>query len=96
MSPSIQLKQTMNGGASPRRNVYKDASVAKIPFIPTFLKALETGVVKPTFPESGAVSEALVKRLSEILNKKISVSEGLDQAASDLERILGKKAIRKY
>jgi multiple sugar transport system substrate-binding protein len=96
MTPNIQLEQVKNGGASPRQSVYQNKDVAALPFVAAYLKAVDVGKVKPTFPESAAITEALVMRLSEMVNKKVSVNEGLDKAAADLAKMLGGKATRKF
>lgn len=96
MSQDVQLEQTLKGGASPRPSVYEKKLVQEIPFMPTFLKCVEVGKVKPTFPESAIITETLVRRLSQILAGELSVDDGLDTAAKDINEILEGKCKMRY
>ena len=96
MRKNVQLEQTLKGGASGLKAIYDDPQVQKIPYVPTFLASVPIGKPKPTIPESSQITEVMTQRLSEIVTKKRTPKQGLDQMALDIQRILGSKAKMRY
>ena len=96
MGRDEQVRQTLGGGASPRRSVYDDPDVQAIPYMPAFRACLDSGIAKPTVPESGQMTEVMTNRLSEIVSQKLTPADGLDRMAEDLKAVLGDKAALRY
>lgn len=92
LSREVQIKQTLDGGASLRKSTYEDPSVKRLPYTATFLEAVAVGMGKPTVPESPQMTDAMVRRLSEIMRSERTAQEGLDLLALDLQAILGQHA----
>lgn len=92
LSREVQIKQTLDGGASLRKSTYEDPSVKRLPYTATFLEAVALGMGKPTVPESPQMTDAMVRRLSEIMRSERTAQEGLDLLALDLQAILGQHA----
>jgi multiple sugar transport system substrate-binding protein len=92
MSAQVQIEQTRKGGGSLRKSTYGDERIKQLPYTPAFLASLPVAEGKPTIPESPQMTDAMVARLSEIVNRKTSPQEGLDRLALDLKSILGNKS----
>ena len=95
-SQPVQVAQTLRGSSSVRKSTYEDAAVEKLPYTPAFLASVPIAMPKPTVPESDEMTQAAVKRLSEIVSGKTSAQQGLDALALDLQHILGGKARLRY
>ena len=96
MSQQVQVAQTLRGSSSLRTSTYNDLQVAALPYSPIFLSSVAYANPKPTVPESEEMTQAAVKRLSEVVTGKLPVQSGLDILALDLQRILGRKARLRY
>jgi multiple sugar transport system substrate-binding protein len=96
MSAPVQIQQTMKGSASTRESTYEDPKVRDIPYTSTFVASVPLAKAKPTIPESGEMTEAMERHLSEIVSGRTSAQAGLDSLALDLQRILGNKAQLRY
>jgi multiple sugar transport system substrate-binding protein len=96
MSRSVQIQQTLGGGASALRSTYDDPRVKKIPYVPVFLVSVPIGIPKPTIPESSEITEVMQKDLSKIVTRQVTVKQGLDTMALEIKAILGDKAKLKY
>ena len=92
MSTPAQVELTLKGGTSLRRSTYGDSNVKQIPYVSTFLAAVDVAKGKPTIPESPRMTEAMVLRLSQIVSGKKNPKAGLDQLAVDLQTILGERS----
>lgn len=92
LSHDVQIKQTLDGGSSLRKSTYEDPSVKRLPYTATFLEAVGVGMGKPTVPESPQMTDAMVRRLSEIVRGEKTAKQGLDLLALDLQSILGQHA----
>lgn len=92
LSPQVQVQWTLKGGASPRKTTYEDPRVRAIPYVPVFLQSIPIAIPKPTIPESEQITEVMQRRLSEIVTRKKSPQEGLNDMALEIQRILGSKA----
>lgn len=92
MSTPAQVELTRKGGTSLRRSTYADANVKQIPYVSTFLAAVDVAKGKPTIPQSPKMTEAMVQRLSEIVSGKNNPKVSLDQLAVDLQTILGEQS----
>ncbi|UTW59515.1 sugar ABC transporter substrate-binding protein [Kordiimonas sp. SCSIO 12603] len=96
MSQSVQVAQTLAGGASALKSTYQDENVKSIPYVPVFLESVPVAIPKPTVPESAQITEVMQKGLSEILVGKVTPKDGLDNIAIQLKEILGDKAQMRY
>jgi len=96
MSAQVQVEQTEKRSASSRKSTYDDPKVKTIPYTSIFLASVPVAKEKPTIPESAQMTEAMERRLSEIISGKTSPQVGLDSLALDLQRILGNKAQLRY
>jgi multiple sugar transport system substrate-binding protein len=96
MSEPVQEAQTLKGSLSARKSVYDSKAVADVPYVSTFLAGVPFAIEKSTIPDSPEMTEAAVKRLSEIVNGKSSPQAGLDNLALDLQRIVGQKSRLRY
>jgi multiple sugar transport system substrate-binding protein len=96
MSDQIQVAQTLRGSSSVRKSTYEAQPVQNLPFTSVFLASVPIAKPKPTVPESDQMTQAAVRRLSEIVSGRCSAQQGLDQLALDLERILAGKARLRY
>jgi multiple sugar transport system substrate-binding protein len=96
MSAEVQVQQTLKGGASSRKSTYDDPKVIEIPYTSTFLASVPIGKEKPTIPESGQMTEAMERRVSEIVRGRSTAQAGLDSLALDLQRVLGNQARLRY
>lgn len=92
LSREVQIQQTLDGGTSLRKSTYEDPSVKRLPYTAAFLEAVAVGKGKPTVPESPKMTDAMVRRLSQIVRGEKTPQEGLDLVALDLQSILGKQA----
>ena len=95
-SQRVQVAQTLRGSSSIRKSTYDDAAIEKLPYTPAFLASVPIAKTKPTVPESDEMTQATVKHLSDIVNHRCSVQEGLDELALDLQQILAGKAQLRY
>ena len=92
----FKSRQTLRGSSSIRKATYDDAAVAKLPYTPAFLASVPIAKPKPTVPESDAMTQAAVRRLSEIVSGQTSAQQGLDALAVEMQRILKGKARLRY
>jgi len=90
------LFQHMNGGATPRPDVYAEPEVLKISYSQAAMDTNAAAIPKATFPESPEMTEILVLALSDALAEKKSPKEALDWAAVEMHKLLGDKAPLKY
>jgi multiple sugar transport system substrate-binding protein len=96
MSSSVQIEQTLHGGASALKSTYEDARVKAIPYVPVFLASVPIGIPKPTIPESEQITEVMQRDLSMIVTGKTTPQKGLDAMALDIKDVLGSKAALRY
>ena len=96
MSAQVQIQQTLMGGDSVRKSTYEDPGVKELPYTQTFLASVPVAKEKPTIPEASQMTEASVRRLSEIVTGKESPQSGLDKLALDFQQLLGSKARMRY
>ena len=96
LSREVQIRQTLDGGASLRKSTYEDPSVKRLPYTAAFLAAIPVGKGKPTIPESPQITDAMVLRLSQIVRGQNTPQAGLDRLALDLQSILGKHASLRF
>jgi multiple sugar transport system substrate-binding protein len=96
MSTEVQVQQTLHGSASARKSTYDDPRVQALPYTSTFLASVAIAKQKPTIPESARMTEAMERRVFEIVSGKVSPQTGLDGLALDLQPILGGKVKLRY
>ena len=96
MSEQVQIQQTLKGSSSARKSTYDDPTVRELPYTSTFLASVPIAKAKPTIPESAQMTDAMVRHLSDIVNRRDSAQAGLDSLALELQRILGNKARLRY
>jgi multiple sugar transport system substrate-binding protein len=96
MSAQVQIQQTLMGGDSVRKSTYEDSGVKELPYSQTFLASVPVAKEKPTIPEASQMTEASVRRLSDIVTEKESPQSGLDKLALDFQQLLGSKARMRY
>ena len=96
MSAQVQIQQTLKGSSSARKSTYDDPTVRELPYTSTFLASVPVAKAKPTIPESAQMTDAMVRHLSDIVNRRYSAQAGLDGLALDLQRILGDKSRLRY
>ena len=96
MSAGVQVQQALTGSASARKTTYDDARIKTIPYTATFLASVPVARPKPTIPESAQMTEAMERRVFEIVNGQTSPQAGLDSLALDLQQILGDKGKLRY
>ena len=91
-----QLFQQLNGGASPRPDVYANPEVQKLAYTKAAMETNEAAKPKATFPESPQMTDILVLALSDALSGQKSSKEALDWAAVEIHKLLGDRAPMKY
>ncbi len=91
-----QRAQHLNGGASPRPDVYAHPDVQKISYSKASMDTNAVARPKPTIPESPQLTEILVRELSLALTGKKTSKAALDAAAADMSKLLGACAPLKY
>ena len=91
-----QLEQHLNGGASPRPDVYAHPQVKKLTYSQAAMDTNSAALPKATFPESPQMTDIIVLALSDALAGKKSSKEALDWAAVEIHKLLGDKAPLKY
>ncbi|MHC4463079.1 MAG: ABC transporter substrate-binding protein [Planctomycetota bacterium] len=91
-----QLEQHLNGGASPRPDVYAHPHVKKLTYSQAAMDTNSAALPKATFPESPQMTDIIVLALSDALAGKKSSKEALDWAALEIHKLLGDKAPLKY
>ena len=91
-----QLEQHLNGGASPRPDVYAHPDVKKLTYSKAAMDTNAVSLPKATFPESPQMTDIIVLALSDALAGKKSSKEALDWAALEIHKLLGDKAPLKY
>lgn len=96
MSETAQVALTLNGGNSLRNSTYADPRVQAISYSPAFQSAIGVAKGKPTIPESPKITDAMVRRLSEIVRGRSTPKDGLDEMALDLNNTLGTKSRLRY
>ena len=96
MSPSAQLELTLHGGMSLRKSTYENPRARRLPYAASFLASVDIAEEKPTIPESSRMTDAMVRRLAEIVSGKATPQAGLDRLALDLQGILGDRARLRY
>ncbi len=89
MSKDIQKSTVAKGGVPCRYSCLGDDEVLqKFPQYKVVLKALEGGVYRPVMQEWSEFYTILGKHLKAIIQKDISIEEGLQAAQSELEQML--------
>jgi multiple sugar transport system substrate-binding protein len=96
MSEQNQIQQTLKGSSSARKSTYDGPTVRELPYTSTFLASVPIARAKPTIPESAQMTDAMVRHLSDIINRRDSAQAGLDSLAIELQRILGNKSRLHY
>jgi len=96
MSAPVQVQQTLKGSSSARKSTYDNPSVRELPYTSAFLASVPVAKAKPTIPESAQMTDAMVRHLSDIVNRRYPAQEGLDDLALELQRILGDKSRLRY
>jgi multiple sugar transport system substrate-binding protein len=91
-----QLAQHLNGGASPRPDVYASEEVQKLPYAKASMDSNEVAKPKPTIPQSSEMTDILVRELSSYLADEKSAKEALDESAKEISALLGSCAPMKY
>jgi len=91
-----QLEQHLNGGASPRPDIYAQPDVKKLTYSKAAMDTNSAALPKATFPESPQMTDIIVLALSDALAGKKSSKEALDWAALEIQKLLGDKAPLKY
>ncbi len=91
-----QLAQHLNGGATARPDVYASAEVQKLPYSKASMASNEVAKPKPTLPQSGEMTDILVRELSSYLADEKSAKEALDRSAQEISALLGSCAPMKY
>jgi multiple sugar transport system substrate-binding protein len=92
MSAQVQDQQQLHGSSSTRKSTYDNPAVIALPYTSSFAASIPIGKPKPTVPQSAEMTEAMERRLFEIISGKSSAQAGLDSLALDLQRILRNKA----
>jgi multiple sugar transport system substrate-binding protein len=96
MSAEVQIQQTLKGGASTRASTYDNPEIRAIPYTSIFLASIPVAKPKPTIPEAAEMTEAMTRRVGEIVSGRTSVRIGLNRLALDLQHILGGRAHLRY
>jgi len=96
MSARVQDQQQLHGSSSIRKSTYDDPAVVALPYTSSFVASIPVGKAKPTIPQSAEMTEAMERRVFEIVSGKSSAQAGLDSLALDLQHILGDKAQLRY
>lgn len=96
MSAQVQDQQALRGSSSVRKSTYENPAVIALPYTSMFVTSVPVAKAKPTVPESAEMTEAMERRVSEIVGGKSSPQSGLDNLALDLQRILGNQARLRY
>jgi len=97
LRPENQIAQQLAGGQSGYKAVYSDPRVAALPYSRAVFETLQDGVsMRETVPEAGAIAEAVQIGLSDILQNRKTVQDGLDWIAAQMKKTLGAKAELKY
>jgi multiple sugar transport system substrate-binding protein len=91
-----QLEQHLNGGASPRPDVYAHPEVKKLTYSKAAMDTNAASLPKSTFPESPQMTDTIVLALSDALAGKKTSKEALDWAALEIHKLLGDRAPLKY
>ncbi len=92
MSAQVQDQQQLHGNSSTRKSTYDNPAVLARPYTSAFAASIPIAKVKPTIAQSAEMTEAMERRLFEVISGKSSAQAGLDSLAVDLQRILGNKA----
>jgi multiple sugar transport system substrate-binding protein len=96
LSAQVQIQQTLKGSSSARKSTYDDLKVKELPYTSTFLASVPVAKAKPTVPQSAEMTDAMERRVFEIISGKCSAQAGLDSLALDLQHILGNRARLRY
>ena len=91
-----QLNQHLNGGATPRPDVYASPEVQKLPYAKASMASNEVAKPKPTIPQSSEMTDILVRELSSYLADEKTAKEALDESAKEISAVLGSCAPMKY
>ncbi|MCU0869846.1 MAG: sugar ABC transporter substrate-binding protein [Burkholderiales bacterium] len=91
-----QLAQHLGGGASARPDVYAAPEVRKLPYSKASMQTNEVARPKATLPQSGEMTDILVRELSAALAGEKTSKAALDRAAKDIGTLLGKCAPLEY
>jgi multiple sugar transport system substrate-binding protein len=91
-----QLAQHLNGGASARPDVYAAPEVKKLAYSKASTDTNAVAKPKATLPQSGEMTDILVRELSSALAGEKTSKAALDRAAKDISTLLGKCAPMKY
>lgn len=96
MAYEQQLKQHLNGGASARPDVYAAKEVQKLAYAKASMQTNEVAKPKATLPQSGEMTDILVREISTFLVGQKTAKAALDTSAKDISKLLGKCAPLKY
>lgn len=96
MSARVQYQQQLHGSSSIRKSIYDDLAVITLSYTSSFVASIPIGKAKPTIPQSAEMTEAMERRVSEVVSRRSSAQAGLDSLALDLQHILGGKAQLRY
>jgi len=96
MSAQIQDQQQLHGSSSLRKSTYDDPAVVVLPYTSSFVASIPIGKAKPTIPQSAEMTEAMERRVFDVVSGRSSAQAGLDSLALDLQHILGDKAQLRY
>ena len=96
MSARVQYQQQLHGSSSIRKSIYDDPAIVDLPYTSSFVASIPIGRAKPTIPQSAEMTEAMERRVFEVVSGRSSAQAGLDRLALDLQHILGGKAQLRY
>ena len=92
MDPEVQKSTVKNGGVPCRYSVLNDPELnEKDPHLGVICTALENGIYRPVMREWSGFYSILGEMLKKVIQKDLSVSEGLTVAQAELEELLKKK-----
>ncbi len=92
MDPEVQKSTVKNGGVPCRYSVLNDPELnEKDPHLGVICTALENGIYRPVMREWSRFYSILGEMLKKVIQKDLSVSEGLTVAQAELEELLKKK-----
>jgi multiple sugar transport system substrate-binding protein len=96
MSARVQDQQQLHGSSSIRKSTYDNPTVIVLPYTSSFVASIPIGKAKLTITQSAEMTEAMERRVFEIVSGKSSAQAGLDSLALDLQHILGDKTQLRY
>jgi multiple sugar transport system substrate-binding protein len=96
MSAPVQDQQALHGSSSLRKSTYNNPAAIALPYTSAFVASVPVAKPKPTIPESPAMTEAMERRVFEIVSGRSSPQAGLDNLALEIQHILGNQARLRY